>query len=166
MKAYKIHKVSRTEKGIKIKFETGNGEQASIAYYEDPRPEFDEALQGCVQPALELLELSRADYAAGMMCTSVTFSEDDETWGASVAMKKTLALVDKTWSIVTPHLPAEGAGDVLPKSLVQAVERVSAEAKLYVAGERAQLSMFPPPELPGESQVAPQDVPTGAGELV
>lgn len=114
---------------------------------DDPRAEFDTALQSLRGDVLVIAELPR-EYGTDMRVQSVSLSLNQKTGarGAVVTSMKTLKIANGPLALHTPHLLAEIPGElplegeptgVMPTGMWGRIEKLEQEAWAYLAGKRA-----------------------------
>jgi hypothetical protein len=114
---------------------------------DEPRDEFDEALQSLRGDVLVIAELPR-EYGKDMRVQSVSLSMNAKSGarGAVVTAMKTLAKANSPLALHTPHLLAEIPGElpldgeptgVMPTGMWGRIEKLEQEAWAYLAGKRA-----------------------------
>ena len=145
-----IRKVKWSDDKVHIDYEilTERGilDDYSVHCSQNPRPQFFLALNDLVKHVVTICELPE-EYAEGLHCLGVSISYKDEIMGAVISAKKVLAHCDSPLFINTPHMPekpyGKNAGNkVLPEKTILAIQVLIAEAEEYLAGERAQLTLF------------------------
>lgn len=117
----------------------------------EPSHSFREALRGCAEIALEILELSRS--YTNFTCTGAAFSiEKDETRGAVLTCVKQVKAAKTAVAINTPYLrerpsetQKEAAGFYID-GMQAALDTLEAEATLYLHGLKRQGDLFDAPQ--------------------
>jgi len=148
-------------KGEKIHLEyskripKGNGEELVDDYTmtcsEAPLPDFHRVLQSLKEYVVEICELPD-NYADGIKVTGVSFTHDDESWGAVMSAVKTLKSSNTPFNIHTPwkeashefQAPTKSAGEnkiLLSKNCTKSLELLREHCFRYIDGERAQVTL-------------------------
>lgn len=116
-----------------------------LACSDEPRPEFDEALQELRHHVLDVCDLPK-DYESDLRVSGVTITSHDSLGrGMVVTAIKKLTRSQGPLVINTPHLSEIASSDAAPRlrtSALEALDRVEDEAAAYRAGSRAQVSLL------------------------
>jgi len=145
----------RYDKGkVKIEYELRNKikqdwDQFSLACLDEPKPEFQVALQALSEDVIDMCELPE-DYQKRIMVTGVSFSYggDGEIMGATIISQMALNRSNVNLNLNTPHKPSEPyseGGDVsqcLSQDCIERLTYLMLEAEDYVKGNRAQGELF------------------------
>ncbi len=142
-------KEGRTLVEYEQKAKSNNFDEFTMNCFDLPRPEFLAALKKLIPHVLKMCELP-ASYMENLNISSVSFSwsGESDTMGATITALKKLRDSHAPLVINTPHKPAEAyneGGDetnLLTEDCIRDLENLQREAVLYVAGERAQGSLF------------------------
>ena len=129
----------------------GEPDEFSVACCDKPRREFDDRLQALVADVVTICELAPTD-AAALTVRGVSCTYKDDVFGVCITALKALRTSNAPLVLNSPHLPEQAysgnPGDpnpILPAGVADRVRRLLAEAERYVAGDRAQGSLFTPP---------------------
>ena len=117
----------------------GDEHDHQLASKDAPRPEFVTALSALAPAAREMCECEDNSWGAALMPTGVTLgvTKDGEPTCVITCLRP-VAISSAPLVLNTPHV----AEDVWPGDLPNLLLRLAAEAKRYIAGERAQADMF------------------------
>jgi hypothetical protein len=171
----RIKKVRAGDGKIEISWEKdgvdGKIDEFSLSSADEPRSSFRAALHALRPHVCALAELP-AEQASKIVVRGVSFSwgrgpDGGLVMGAVIVAQKLVSTSRAPLVVNTPHCPsaayseADAGAPVLPEATVTALNAVLAEAENYLAGARAQGSLFEDPKLAGASPAAP---PAGDGE--
>ena len=154
--ATRICKVKRASGKLEIEYEVPSKDGANefvLKSRELPRGEMIRAFEALVQPAIvDVLELPDA-YTEDCKATGASFSyvpgpTGKEIMGCVITLQKKLSTANSPLILNTPHLPSEAysgnpndTNPTLPGELVDRLEKLQEEARLYIRGERAQATL-------------------------
>lgn len=139
--AITITKVRLKKKSIHLEWTEGN-DTCSRDFHENPLPSFIEAIKALVPHVISLCELP-PKYAEKMTATGITVTPKGDNAFALITSQKQIKKGKRVLNIATPTLPMDAdeenkAADHLEPEQADAIELVIAEAKRYLAGDRAQ----------------------------
>jgi len=117
-------------------------DEAVIASFDRPRPEFVAALQALAADVCLICELP-ADQVERLSVRGASFSHTNDVMGAVITAMKPVKTAQSPLVLNTPHIPSapysdEGGGPVLAEETVARLEAVINEAAQYIDGNRAQ----------------------------
>jgi len=154
----RFQKIKYSKGKVKIEYELRNKEkkdwdQFSLACSNEPRPEFQIALQALSKDVIEMCELPE-DYIKRIMVTGVSFSygSEAEIMGATIIAQMTLNRSNVNLNLNTPHKPSEpyseggDAAQCLSQDCIDRLVSLELEAEDYINGNRAQGELFPDQE--------------------
>jgi hypothetical protein len=151
--AGRIAKIKQADGRLMIRSIEGEGSRNEkdtiVKSAEDPHADLIEAFRALEQHAREILEWP-AGYAKGRVrITGASFSLSESTGVEGAVMTGQVALdeTDAPFVFNTPHLPFEqysetGASKLMPDGARDALEKLRAEAELFMRGKRAQGDFF------------------------
>jgi hypothetical protein len=132
--------------GRSIRFEWMHGGDAyAVTFHDNPLPSFDKAIKGLAVHVAALCELPAKDVEK-IEATGITVRPlGDDNQQALIVAKKKIRKGKRVFNISTPLLAmypgkdAETKGsDAMDPDEAKAIEKVIAESKKYITGERAQ----------------------------
>lgn len=125
----------------------------SLTSYDDPEPEFGEAMQSLASIVVDLLGLPEG-YTEGLTVSGVSLSYNDtQGRGCVITCLKELAAFNAPLVINTPHLAEDAEhGPTMPGALSRALDELMIRATRFKNGQRQQMEMFP--EEPMHAEVA------------
>lgn len=121
--------VARTDKG-----------EHRLTSYDDPHPDFLNAMRALVKPALRLLDLPDM-YGKEITVSGVSLTyEDKRGRGAVLTLQKKLETCPAPLILNTPYLPEDGGehGVSLPSEIRDAIDDLLLEAAQFLKGKRSQ----------------------------
>ena len=150
----RFQKISYNKGRVKIEYEIRNTakkdwDQFSLACLDEPKPEFQVALQALSKDVIEMCEFPE-DYQKRIMVTGVSFSYGggDEIMGATIISQMALNRSNVNLNLNTPHKPSEpyseggDASQCLSEDCIEHLTYLMLEAEDYVKGKRAQGELF------------------------
>jgi hypothetical protein len=151
----RFQKIKYNKAKVKIEYELKNKkkdkdwDQFSLACLDEPKPEFQIALQALSKDVIEMCELP-GDYRTRIIVTGVSFSygSEAEIMGATIISQMALNHSNINLNLNTPHKPSEPyseGGDIFQCLSQECIERLTylmLEAEDYVKGNRAQGDLF------------------------
>ena len=150
----RFQKIKYSKGKVKIEYELRNKEkkdwdQFSLACSDEPKPEFQIALQSLSEDVLEMCELP-GDYRKRIMVTGVSFSYggEGEVMGATIISQMALNRSNVNLNLNTPHKPSEpyseggDAAQCLSQDCIDRLASLELEAEDYINGNRAQGELF------------------------
>ena len=119
----------------------------ALKSYDTPRPEFVAAMRALVPHVLEVLELDQAGWEDTLTVSGLSINEEDDgRRGLVCTCRRALDIANAPLIVNTPHIREfrddEQLKGFLPDAMLAAMEAVEREAELYLAGKRAQGSLF------------------------
>jgi hypothetical protein len=150
----RFQKIKYDKGKVKIEYELCNKakkdwDQFSLACSDEPKPEFQVALQALSEDVIEMCELPE-DYRKRIMVTGVSFSygSEAEIMGATIVSQMVLNRSNVNLNLNTPHKPSEpyseggDASQCLSQDCIERLTYLMLEAEDYVKGNRAQGELF------------------------
>ena len=150
----RFKKIKIKDHKIYIEYELRNKakndwDQFSLACSDEPKPEFQTALQALSEDVIAMCELPE-DYRKRIMVTGVSFSYggDDEIMGATIISQMALNRSNVNLNLNTPHKSSEpyseggDASQCLSEDCIEHLTSLMLEAEDYVKGKRAQGELF------------------------
>lgn len=150
----RFQKIKYSKGKVKIEYELRNKEkkdwdQFSLACSDEPKPEFQIALQALSKDVIEMCELPE-DYLKRIMVTGVSFSYggEGEVMGATIISQMTLNHSNVNLNLNTPHKSSEpyseggDATQCLSQDCIDQLVSLQLEAEDYIKGNRAQGELF------------------------
>jgi len=146
-------KIKYSKGKVKIEYEIRNKvkdwDQFSLACSNEPKPEFQVALQALSEDVIFMCELPE-DYKKRIMVAGVSFSygSEAEIMGATIISQMSLKLSNVNLNLNTPHKPSEPYSEdgdqaqCLSDDCVTRLEELISEAEDYVNGIRVQGELF------------------------
>jgi acetaldehyde dehydrogenase (acetylating) len=136
-----ITAVRNNRKSISIAWAQGPDDYA-VNFHENPLPSFSKALKALVASVCSLCEFPEKD-AAKIEATGITVRAHGDNNLALIVARKKIKKAGRVFNIATPLLamypdPENKSADCMAEAEAAAIEKVIAEAKRYVQGERAQ----------------------------
>jgi hypothetical protein len=150
----RFQKIKYDKGKVKIEYELRNKakndwDQFSLACSDEPKPEFQTALQALSEDVIRMCELPE-DYQKRIMVTGVSFSYggDGEVMGATIVSQMALYGSNVNLNLNTPHKSSEpyseggDASQCLSTDCIEHLTSLMLEAEDYVTGKRAQGELF------------------------
>lgn len=125
----------------------GDADEYAMHSADKPLPEFDSALQALASDVVTICELVSSDVER-LKVRGVTLTHTNGILGACITALKTLKSSNAPLVINTPHLPMEPYSDgddqapTMPSGMAERLAALEVQADRYLAGERAQASLF------------------------
>lgn len=154
-KLMRIKKVKITsEKKIAMVYEqenkNGTWDEYSFSCSDQARPEFYEAMRGLAPHVTEMCELPESYLdRIGVRGVSFSYGGEAEVMGATISAQMKLFNSNCDLNLNTPHKASdsynEGPADdaqLLTEDCITALEKLQEECQYYIAGDRAQGSLF------------------------
>lgn len=159
LKEIVITSVRNGRKSIKIAWTEG-ADSVSREFHDNPRKSFYKAIEGLVPHVCTLCELPEKD-AKKITATGITVTAKGDNNLALIVAQKKIKKAGRVFNISTPLLPmypdAENkSADHMEDAESRAIEKVVAEAKKYLLGDREQ------GQIAFEDEKAPEE-PKGEG---
>lgn len=147
-----ITAVRNNRKSIHVEWLQG-ADEYGVNFHDNPLPSFLKALEKLPAHVCTLCEFPAKD-ADKIEATGITATEKGDNTLALIVAKKKIKKAGRVFNIATPLLPMYAdpenkTADCMSEDEAGAIEKVIAEAKKYVLGERAQGQIkFDEPEKP------------------
>jgi hypothetical protein len=152
----RITKVKYDGKKVEIQYEVdrksgGDPDSYKLMCGDEPRPAFVDVFAAMADQVADWLEMdgAAAAWADDVAVTGVILSHANDVRGATLTVRKTLAMCQSPLILNLPHKPEEpysegdpeAENDCLTGEVIRLLDKLEQEANAYIDGSRAQMSI-------------------------